>query len=123
MTATVNIITIGSSASGDYIRFALSGTDDNWKVGIQTRSDAGPVRGATTANWAQSVGTKMSVIGKWDTTTAHDTYYTFISVDGTGVGNDVQPTAVVGTYTTLDIVNENSSVCYVDNLKMYNTWQ
>jgi hypothetical protein len=118
----VNVLYFGNLGDGDYVKVALLGSDDNNKVYLTLRSDAGASVEVASAMTAFT-GPKVSITAKWDTTTAHSTNYLSLTVDAATVTGTVQPTAVVGTFTTLNVGVEASSVCYVDNLKVYNTWQ
>lgn len=120
--AVWGIVNIGSVA-GDGIYFSLV-TGDNNKVYFESRVNYGTTYTVSSAP-TTFTGPKTSVMGKWDTTTAHGSNYMELYINGSLSGTPLtsQPSAINGTYTAIDVVGAASSVCYVDNLKVYTTWQ
>jgi len=116
----IDILWIGD-LGGDFVKVLLAGSDDNNRVNFVIRYNWDPVY-EVAADMGAFSGAKISVTAKWDVNMAHSGHYMALTIDAATTYYDSQPTAVDGTYTDLNMGVNNSSVCYIDNLKVYDYW-
>jgi len=119
-TATQNAVYIGD-VDGDHVKVIMVYSDNN-KVYFQIRHNWGTTW--TVASAANAfTGGKVSITAKWDTTD-HSGNYMALDVDGTTTYGSTAFTPVSGTYTTLVApANASGNTCYIDNVKVYVSWQ
>jgi len=115
------LLYIGSVGS-DGIWIELAGTDDNYKIIANWRGDNGSFSIHSSSNSTYANGSILSITFKWDGATAHSGNYTELIVDESTYGDEGVPSAIAGSFTTVNFIKTANTVL-IDNFKIYSTWQ